>query len=241
MIPSEKMKENEDASFSQVLKTGLKFAKEADNTQLKKNLQTVKANMEKLEKAGLVEREDGYRKFMKKVALEIANRQQIFEQQRRELKRLSAHIATVRVKQEEQAQVLETWAAYLRTCKDNQFAFKKTKKSKGKQVGPFSYGYSELVKQRVVVSSDVPKIWQKAVKFIITSETPGTFVIEIKISGMQMKIDPFELELDELLEKQSINIERISKTITFKEEDVEVELDVNMTIHLFNKLLAKKK
>jgi Ras GTPase-activating-like protein IQGAP2/3 len=239
MIPSDKIKSSEDSSFSETLKLGLKFAKETANAQLKTNLQTVKANLEKLEKEGLVEKASGYRKYMKAIALEIANRQRIFDRQRAVIAKLNATITQKRAKVESQDQLIETYSAYLRACRDNQFAFKKTKKSKGKKVGPFTYSYSELVKQRVVVSSDVPKIWQKAVKFTITSDTPGTFVIEVKVSGIQIKTD-FMLELDELLEQQSLSEERFTKSIMFKDEEVDVVLDVNMTIHLFNKLLAKK-
>lgn len=241
MLPSDSLKKEDDViSFADLLKFSLKYAKETENAQLKKNIQTIKGNLEKLEKSQLVDKSDGYRKFMKKISLEIVNRAQICEQQRRELKRLTAHIDLVRKKEDDYTQTLETWNEYLRTCKDNQFAFKKTKKKqKGAQIGPFTYTYTELAKQRVITNSDVPKIYQKAIKFVITSDTPGLFVIEVKAPGAS--VDPFEIELDELLEKQSLNVERFQREISVKDEHVTVELDVNMTIHLFNKLLAKKK
>jgi len=240
--PNALKKDDETANFSDLLKFSLKYAKETENMQLKTNIQTIKSNLEKLEKAKLVEKTDGYRKFMKKIALEIANRAQIREQQRRELNRLKSHIETVRNKENEYTQLLATWAEYLKTCRDNQFAFKKSKNSKkkqtGKTIGPFSYSYSELLKQRVIITSDVPKIYTKAVKFVITSTIPGVFDIEVKALG---KSKTMQIELDDLLDKRSKNVESFEMAVSFTEEDAAtVELDVNMTIFLFNKLLAKK-
>jgi len=243
MLPSDALKNEDDSlSFTDLLKFSLKFAKETENLQLKSNIQTVKSNLEKLDKAKLVDKSDGYRKFMKKIALEIANCAAIREQQRRELKRLDTHIETVRKKQSESNQLLETWSDYLKACKDNQLKIgnikgKGKKKQSGAALGPFTYSFSDLVSKHVI-KNNKSFLLQKSCKFIITSTIPGIFHIEVKAP---INVEPFEIDLDELLEKKDLMVECIEKTVSTSAGDFEVEMDVNMTIYLFNKLLAKKK
>jgi len=63
------------------------------------------------------------------------------------------------------------------------------------------------------------------------SEEPGVFDVEASVPGIAKMC--IKLELDDLLEKQSRNLEH--------DERPEITLDVNMTIHLLNQLFRKKK
>ena len=97
------------------------------------------------------------------------------------------------------------------------------------KIGPFKYTYKELAKQGVIVNSEVPAAARKTTKFLISSDTPGVFEVAAKIAGAT--VEKMELDLDDLLEKHYNNIHEV---------DLEqVTLNVNMTIHLINKLMVK--
>jgi len=172
---------------------------------------------------------------LRDIALEVANRAEIREQQRKEIKRLTQTLRNLRKHQKYLTDQKQQYDDYLQDCrlKHYQSKSKKKKKSKGgdnpNKIGPFKFSYSALAKKGVIIDSDVPAVSRKNTKFYISSEAVGVFDIIAKIAGVP--VEKMTLELDDLLEKNYNNITRL--------ELDQVILDVNMTIHLINKFFLK--
>jgi len=77
----------------------------------------------------------------------------------------------------------------------------------------------------------VMKSQRNRVKFTITMPTPGLFKVDAKVAGITVK--SIDVKIDELLARKAKGIEKL---------DFEyVVLDVNMTLHVMNKLFIGKK
>jgi len=215
------IKASQRQTLMTILKAGKKFAKETNNKALSKNINKVLENIKKLEEAGLVTKEDRYTSFLKDIALEVANRAERREQQRKEIARLQAALKGVKKHGEYMKDQSNEFDSYLKSCREN--AGRTDKKIKSK---PYKFSYKDLQKKGVIVASDVPAISQGRTKFFISMSSVGVFDVEAKIAGLS--VGKMQLELDELLEKKENNMNRL--------ELEQVVLDVNMTIFLINKL-----
>jgi len=193
-------------------------------------------NIKTLEIENMITKVDNYASFLRDIALEVANRAEIREQQRKEIKRLTQTLRNLRKHQKYLTDQIQQYNDYLQDCrlKHYQPKSKKKKKQKGdnpehNKIGPFKFSYSALAKKGVIIDSEVPKVSRKKTNFYISSEEVGKFDIVAKIGGVP--VEKMTLELDDLLEKNYNNIVRL--------ELEQVTLDVNMTIHLINKFFLK--
>eukprot|EP00727_Mastigamoeba_balamuthi_P011912 m51a1_g7343 putative ase-activating protein (804) ;mRNA; r:214921-217709 len=228
-----------EPTLMDILKAGLKWAKDEGNETMRVNIETVRTNIETLEKNGVVSSEDGHRALLRAITLEIANRAQIREQQNKELVRLNAALRAAIKQQQYLTDQQQQYNQYIVVCREHHYTKPKAKKKKkkladGKILGPFKYSYSELVRKHVIADSSIPDLVRKAMKLLITSSEPGVFDIEVKIPAVDAA--SLRIDLDELLELQSKSQEHVKHTV----ENAELTLDVNMTIHFLNTLLAKK-
>eukprot|EP00029_Vermamoeba_vermiformis_P006755 TRINITY_DN272_c0_g1_i1.p1 TRINITY_DN272_c0_g1~~TRINITY_DN272_c0_g1_i1.p1 ORF type:complete len:852 (-),score=428.56 TRINITY_DN272_c0_g1_i1:107-2662(-) len=205
-----------------VLKDGKEFAKESDNKQLSKNINKIMDNLKVLEEKGLVSKEDRYTSFLKDVALEVINRSERREQQRREVARLRATLKSVKAHQEFITLQIGEFEKYLEKCREN--AAKKLKQRKKSK--PFKFTFKELQKKGVIVEEGDPGIAGK-MKFFITMPEMGKFDIEAKMAGIS--VAKKQLLLDELLEKKEQNVPEL-------ELEDRITLNVKMTLLLINKL-----
>merc|ERR1712063_244220 len=222
-------------SLMDVLEAGIKFATETNNSNLKSQIKRILENLGKLEAAEMVTKEDNYESFVHDVALEVANRATIREQQRKEVARLKTTLAELKEHQNYLDESIQSYQDYLKDCKEKQYAaIPKKKRGKGKRkkssevgykVAPIKFTYKELAKKRVIVDSEVPTLARKKTVFMISSDTPGVFDVDAKIGGVS--VEKMVLDLDDLLEKHYNNVTQL--------ELDQVTLDVNMTIHLINK------
>jgi len=225
---------DQDQTLLGILKAGKRFAEEKKNVQLAGQIDKILDNVKILEAEGLITKSDNYASFLRDIALEVANRAEIREQQRKEIKRLTQTLRNLRKHQKYLKDQIQQYNNYLQDCRLKHYQ-PKTKKKKKKnsdnpnRIGPFSFSYSALAKKGVIIDSDVPAISRKKTNFYISSEAVGVFDIVAKIGGVN--VDKMTLELDELLEKNYNNITRL--------ELDQVTLDVNMTIHLINKFFLK--
>ena len=170
---------------------------------------------------------------------EVANRNQIRDQQRKEIARLKNTLDNLRQHQAYLDEQITDYHQYLQKCKEQQYsvlAAKKKKKSKKKGgdaniLGPFKFSYKELEKRGVIVDSEVPSLSRKKTTFSISSDpaVPGVFEVTAKIAGID--VEKMEIDFDDLLEKHYNNIHQV--------ELDQVTMDVNMTIHLINKFFLK--
>eukprot|EP01105_Mastigella_eilhardi_P013139 TRINITY_DN298_c0_g2_i2.p1 TRINITY_DN298_c0_g2~~TRINITY_DN298_c0_g2_i2.p1 ORF type:complete len:865 (-),score=322.37 TRINITY_DN298_c0_g2_i2:77-2671(-) len=235
-LPPEVVPTDGDTSLLDLLDAGKKYCKQQGNSQLKADIVAVQKNLKKLESDKQVSKEGGYRDFFHDVTLDIANRQQVREQQKKEILRLQASLRSVLHQQKFFNEQITQYKRYRTSCRVStwQQKLRRGKRSgaadagkAGGAGGPFKFSYLELVKKGVIVKSQVPKPLQKATKFMITCPEPGVFDIEVSISGVK-KGEPISLLLDDLLDKKSKNVEH--------DDREQVVLDVNMTIHLLNSL-----
>jgi Ras GTPase-activating-like protein IQGAP2/3 len=213
--------------LSDFLRVAKQFAKDKDNTQLHNNIQKIMDTLKKLETDHVVSKDDDYAIFMKAVALEVANRQAIKEQQRKEIKRLTQALRNLKKHQKYLNEQTAQYNDYLHSCMA-QFQHNAGKKSDGNK--PIKFSYSKLAKAGVIVDSEVPVISRGKTKFEI-SYTPasGTFDIVAKIASIS--VEKMQLSLDDLLEKHANNNTKL--------ELDQVTLDINMTLHLLDKWFLK--
>ena len=217
-----------------VLEAGIKYAAETNNKVLSNQINTILENMGKLEKEDMLSKHDNYESFVHDVAMEVANRKAIREQQRKEIVRLNHTLDNLRKHQAFINEQIDAYTQYLNDCREKHYkpAGKKKKKVKAgeaNKIGPFTFTYKELQKKGLLIDSEVPHTARRKTKFMISSETPGVFDIVAKVAGVN--VEKMQLEFDDLLERHYNNITKL--------ELDQVTLDVNMTIHLLNKFFMK--
>ncbi|EAL63601.1 RasGTPase-activating protein [Dictyostelium discoideum AX4] len=222
-LPEQKDQSDEPPNLVDVLNK----ARQADPS-LEPEIKKILDNLKKLEEYNLTTSADNYSSFLKAVALEVVNRAEIREQQKKEKQRLTTSLNNLRKHQKYLNEQIAQYNQYLQDCrlKHYQNKSKKKKKGDGAKVGPFKFSFSELHKKGVIVDSEVPQITRKKIKFVISSDTVGVFDVSAKMAGID--VQTMRLELDDLLELNSIG------TTTLELD--QITLDVNMTIHLLNKL-----
>jgi Ras GTPase-activating-like protein IQGAP2/3 len=224
---------DQDQTLVGILKSGQQYAKEKNNTQLASQIEKILENLKSLENDGLVSKNDNYASFLRDIALEVANRNEIRDQQRKEIKRLTKTLTNLRKHQTYLKDQIQQYNEYLQDCRRKHYQSKSKKKKKSKDgsaiIGPFKFSYERLVKSGVIIDSDIPAISRKKTYFYISSEDIGVFDIVAKISGVVAA--KTTLELDDLLERNYNNVTRL--------ELENIVLDVNMTIHLINKFFLK--
>jgi len=226
---------DQDQTLLGILKAGKKFGQDKNDKALVAQIDKIFDNITILEKEGLISKNDNYASFLRDIALEVANRAEIREQQRKEIKRLNQTLRNLRKHQKYLSDQIQQYNDYLQDCRLKHYQPKSKKKKKApkgenpNKIGPFKFSYSALQKKGVIIESEVPAISRKATNFYISSEAVGVFDIVAKIKGVQ--VEKMTLELDDLLERNYNNITRLDLD--------QVTLDVNMTIHLINKFFLK--
>jgi len=226
---------DQDQSLIGILTYGKSNAKTKGDTQLIEQIDKILDNIKSLETEGFITKSDNYGGFLRDIALEVANRAEIREQQRKEIKRLNQTLRNLRKHQKYLNDQIQQYNNYLQDCRLKHYQSKTKKKKKTKEgenpnkMGPIKFAYSSLAKQGVIIDSEVPAIMRKKCTFYISSEAVGVFDIVAKIAGKP--VEKMTLELDDLLERNYNNITRL--------ELDQVTLDVNMTIHLINKFFLK--
>eukprot|EP01104_Vermistella_antarctica_P021059 TRINITY_DN92_c0_g1_i1.p1 TRINITY_DN92_c0_g1~~TRINITY_DN92_c0_g1_i1.p1 ORF type:complete len:902 (-),score=333.68 TRINITY_DN92_c0_g1_i1:111-2654(-) len=219
-----------------VLEAGIKFATETNNKALSTQINKILENLGKLEAEDMVSKDDNYESFVHDVALEVANRNAIRDQQRREIARLKGTLESLRKHQAYINEQITQYTEYLQDCREKHYQPKGRKKRKKKagddKMGPFKFKYKDLASKGVILDSEVPPLSRGKTTFTISSDAPGVFDIVAKIAGVS--VEKMQLEFDELLERHYNGVTRM--------ELDQVTLDVNMTIHLINKFFlgAKK-
>jgi len=207
-----------------ILEYGIKHATENNNRDLSNKINQVLENLGKLEKEDVVSKEDNYESFIHDVALEVANRSAIREQQRKEIIRLTTTLDNLRKYEGFVREKIENYKEYVDQC------IKQTYNPSSKK--SFKFSYKELNKRGVIIDSDVPTLSRGKTVFNISSTIPGSYEVKAKIAGI--RAETMDLRIDDLLEKQFNGIDRL--------ELDQITLDVNMTIRLLNeKFLGKKR
>jgi len=105
------------------------------------------------------------------------------------------------------------------------------KEGKVPQFGSYQYTAEQLYKRGVLVSIEgIPQKMYSAIKFTISSDEPGIFVIVAKTIASKI-FEPIEITmtLDELLQAKYDEIQVLSIS------DDTAKVNVNLLLHLINK------
>jgi len=88
-----------------------------------------------------------------------------------------------------------------------------------------------LEKKGVIKEISVMKAQRNTIKFTISMPQPGKFLVEAKVALMTVKT--IEINVEDLLNKKARGIDKLDFDY--------VILDVNMTLHVMNKLFVSNK
>jgi len=205
-----------------ILEYGIKHATDTNNRELSDKINRVLENLGKLEKEELVSKEDNYESFIHDVALEVANRSSIREQQRKEILRLTNTLENLTKYEGFVNEKIDNYKDYV-----NQILVI----TQPTQKKPVKFSYKDLQKKGVIIDSEVPSLARGKTNFLITPSNPGVYEVRSIIGGQT--VTTMELKFDDLLERQFNSVDRL--------ELEQVTLDVNMTISMLNEKFQKKK
>jgi len=204
-----------------ILEYGIKHATDTNNRELSDKINRVLENLGKLEKEELVSKEDNYESFIHDVALEVANRSSIREQQRKEILRLTNTLENLTKYEGFVNEKIDNYKDYVKKILE----ITQPQNKKG-----VKFSYKDLTKKGVIMDSEVPSLARGKTNFVITPTTPGVYEVKALIGGQP--VTTMELKLDDLLERQFNSVDRL--------ELEQVTLDVNMTIAMLNEKFQKK-
>jgi len=166
-----------------------------------------------------VHESEKYSSFLKDVAIEVMNRKDVRESQKKEILRMEAALKNLKSHQKFIEEQLNDYNGYLSSCRENISEKFKVKKK------PVKMSYKELVKKNVILDSEVPTISRGGCKFFISMPDSTTINIECKIQGIS--VGTMVIELEDLLERKDNNIQKY-------ETEKKVTLHVPSTISLIN-------
>lgn len=215
-------------SIPDLLDFGIEYATAARNTLLLEKLSQLRANLAQLEKAGLVKSADGYSQFVQDLFIAVANRAVIRERQKKEIARLTATLKKLQASSQFALEQVAQYEQFLRDalCKQT---------SAGAAEKPRKFDYKKLDELNVIESSSLPVEQLKQTKFVFSVVEPGVFELACKIGKKKsgaaaLLVEKHHLQLDDLLEKNFNQVERIELAPHFS-------FDVTATLLLLNKYL----
>lgn len=197
-----------------------------------KKIEKVENSLPKLEDHKILTRQNRYRKMLVDITKEIQNERDIKEKQKTELLRLKESYASLENHAKFLQEMIEGLEQYIEETRRKHYEEgAKKNKRKGKKKESFKFSYKQLAeKYKVIEDISGMKSQRSLIKFQISMPSPGQFDVEAMLAGKTMHT--ISLDLDELLDKQS----KHQETIEFDS----VKLNVNMTIHMLNKLFSTK-
>mmetsp|Transcript_13481 Transcript_13481/g.18624 ORF Transcript_13481/g.18624 Transcript_13481/m.18624 type:complete len:1451 (-) Transcript_13481:48-4400(-) len=197
------------------------------NDVVKTLLDNILANIDQIEKTEKKDKAAVAADIMQEVESYVENEATQRIARKNLISRLKLGLENLLRNQKYMNEQMEQFNIYLNTARAQQSA-KKSKKDKKKK---FKFTYKKLEKQGIIIRSIVPQKSQKTCTFSISAtDNPNEFTVRAKIAGITA--DTISLLLDDLLEKQSQGIVHLDLD--------SVTLDVNLTIHMLNKLFYQK-
>jgi len=225
-------------SVVDTLESAKKYAKsiatqKKDISQLLLNrIEKIETTLPKLEELKILTKQNRYRKMLVDITKEIQNERDVKEKQKIELARLKDSLKSLEEHYKFLTEKTEGLEQYIEeTRKKHYEEGAKRNKRKTKKKDSFKFSYKQLAeKHKVIEDISVGKAQRSLIKFQISMPVPGKFDVEAMLAGKTLHT--IQLDLDELLDKQS----RHQETIEYDG----VKLNVNMTIHMLNKLFSTK-
>jgi septal ring factor EnvC (AmiA/AmiB activator) len=195
-------------------------------------IERIETTLPKLEELKILTKQNRYRKMLVDITKEIQNERDVKEKQKIELVRLKDSLKSLEEHYKFLTEKTEGLEQYIEeTRKKHYEEGAKRNKRKTKKKDSFKFSYKQLAeKHKVIEDISVGKAQRSLIKFQISMPVPGKFDVEAMLAGKTLHT--IQLDLDELLDKQS----RHQETIEYDG----VKLNVNMTIHMLNKLFSTK-
>lgn len=206
---------------------------ESEGIQLKRKVEELRKALPKLADAEILSAGNGYRKLLTDITKEIQNRGEVRKRQVRELERLAESLESLKEHQNFLKEKDKSLDDYVQQTLRNYFEGKNKRKQKAGKKQVYKFSYSQLSeKYKVIAEMTEGGALKKGIKFQISMDetNPGFFTVEAKLAGQTVKV--IHLRLDELLDKRGRG-EQLLKLDG-------VALNVNMTIHMMNKLFVSK-
>jgi len=172
--------------------------------------------------ASKIQKKSKYRELIIDITKEIQNTKAILQKQKREFERLKESLAALVSHQKYLEEKVSDFQQFNSQSTTSEFA-PSTKK--------FNFTFEQLEKKGVIKEISVTKTQRKAVKFTISMPHPGTFLVDAKVAGLVVK--SIEIKVEDLLNKKAKGIDKLDFDY--------VVLDVNMTLHVVNKLFVSTK
>ncbi|TKA54021.1 hypothetical protein B0A53_03303 [Rhodotorula sp. CCFEE 5036] len=217
-----------------------------DATLVRKGIK-VQEMLRELEELRLVDRKDNYRLLTDEVGAELAHLGNLREKFVLETRSLEAVFKTICDHNAYLRSQLEQYKAYLQNVRQTSGGGKKgtggvgvvtvagkDKKPVQNQVlGPYKFTHQQFEKDGVIIETNVPENRRPSIYFLVTSPSPGAFLIALHYKGREKAILEMDLKIDDLLEKKNQGVDSL---------DMEyVSLNVNKVLALLNKTFQRKK
>ncbi|SDA03086.1 BZ3501_MvSof-1269-A2-R1_Chr11g02874 [Microbotryum saponariae] len=214
-----------------------------DATLVRKGIK-VKEMLRELEELRLVDRKDGYKLLTDEVSNELIHLGNLREKVVLETRSLEAVYKTIGDHNAYLRSQLEQYKAYLQNVRQTSggkgksagvgvvsVAGKDQKAAKSQALGPFKFTHAQFEKDGIIVETNVPEIRRASIFFLVSSPTPGAFLIALHYKGREKAILEMDLKIDDLLEKQKDGVALL---------DLEyVSLNVPKVLALLNKSFLK--
>ena len=185
-----------------------------DATLVRKGIK-VKEMLRELEELKLVDRRDNYKLLTEEVSNELAHLGNLREKVLVETGSLDSVYQTICDHNVYLRSQLEQYKAYLQNVRQTSgskaksggvgvvsIAGKDTKAmAKPQMLGPIKFTHAQFEKDGIIVETNVPENRRASIFFLISSPTPGAFLIALHYKGREKAILEMDLKIDDLLEK----------------------------------------
>ncbi|GAA5946372.1 hypothetical protein JCM3765_000218 [Sporobolomyces pararoseus] len=217
-----------------------------DATLVRKGIK-VKEMLRELEELRLVDRRDGYKLLTDEVSAELVHLGNLREKVLLETRSLDAVYKTIGDHNSYLRSQLEQYKAYLQNVRQTSASKGKssgvgvvsvagkdaTKQQKPQVLGPFKFTHAQFEKDGIIMETNVPENRRASIFFLVSSPTPGAFLIALHYKGREKAILEMDLKIDDLLEKKNQGVEQL---------DMEyVSLNVSRVLALLNKTFQRRK
>ncbi|BGP34380.1 RasGAP protein [Rhodotorula toruloides] len=216
-----------------------------DATLVRKGIK-VKEMLRELEELKLVDRRDNYKLLTDEVAAELVHLGNLREKVVLETRSLESVYTTICDHNAYLRSQLEQYKAYLQNVRQTTagkvgtggvgvvtVAGKDNKPKQTQQLGPFKFTHQQFEKDGIIVETNVPENRRPSIFFLVSSPSPGAFLIALHYKGREKAILEMDLKIDDLLEKKNQGVEQL---------DMEyVSLNVSKVLALLNKTFQRRK
>ncbi|BGP26733.1 ras GTPase-activating protein [Rhodotorula toruloides] len=217
-----------------------------DATLVRKGIK-VKEMLRELEELKLVDRRDNHKLLTDEVAAELVHLGNLREKVVLETRSLESVYKTICDHNAYLRSQLEQYKAYLQNVRQTTagskvgtggvgvvtVAGKDNKPKQTQQLGPFKFTHQQFEKDGIIIETNVPENRRPSIFFLVSSPSPGAFLIALHYKGREKAILEMDLKIDDLLEKKNQGVEQL---------DMEyVSLNVSKVLALVNKTFQRRK